>query len=203
MSFLVSAVVGSAVVVGSAIQSNAANDAADAQVEATRLGIDETRAQSDKATEILAPYVASGYSSLNAMNTLTGLNGEDAYNAEISRIEQSPEFLALMESGEDAILANASATGGLRGGDTQRALSEFRPTLLANQINEQYDRLGGITQIGQASAAGEASAAINTGQQISGLYGQIGAARAGDAIAQGNIATGGINAIGSILGGGF
>jgi len=202
MSFVAVAIGGTALI-GAAASSRAADKAANAQTYAADQGVAESRYQQDRATEILRPYVETGYTSLNGMNTLTGQNGEEAYRAEIERIRTSPSFMAKLEQGETSILANASATGGLRGGNTQKALSEFSPTLLASEIDSQYSKLGGITQLGQASAAGEASAALSTGQQVAGLYQQRGAAAAGEAIAQGNVVAGLANTAGSIIGGGF
>ncbi|WP_449405980.1 hypothetical protein [Massilia phosphatilytica] len=39
--------------------------------------------------------------------------------------DPAPRFQALQQQGNDAILANASATGGLRGGNVQGALGQF------------------------------------------------------------------------------
>ena len=108
----------------------------------------------------------------------------------------SPMFQALARQGEEAMLQQASATGGLRGGNIQAALAQFRPQMLAQAIEEQYGRLGGLTslgqltsqnlaQMGQASAAGTATAGLRTGADIAGLMGQQGAARAGAELAQG------------------
>ena len=128
---------------------------------------------------------------------LVGANGTEAYDAAIQGIEDSPELAARIEAGEEAILANASATGGLRGGNVQGALAQFRPQMLADQIQTQYSRLGGIAQMGQASAAGQASAGLQTGRAIGGYHQSTGAAEAGAHLASGQ-AWG--NAIGNITG---
>lgn len=77
------------------------------------------------------------------------------------------------------MLQQASATGGLRGGNIQAALAQFRPQMLAQAIEEQYGRLGGMTALGQRSAAGVGGAGMESAGQIAGLLGQQGAARAG------------------------
>ncbi len=56
--------------------------------------------------------------------------GMEAQQGAISGLEGSPIFQALARQGEDAILQNASATGGLRGGNVQGALGQFRPAAL-------------------------------------------------------------------------
>lgn len=97
-------------------------------------------------------------------------------------------MLAMTQQGENAILQQGSATGGLRGGNTQGALAQFRPQMLSNLINQQYGRLGGITQMGQASAAGVGAAGMQSGAQIADLLGQQGAAVAGGQLALGQAA---------------
>jgi len=83
------------------------------------------------------------------------------------------------------LLQRASATGGLRGGNIQGALAQFRPQLLSSLIDQQYGRLGGMTALGQQSAAGVGTAGLQTGVNVANLLGQQGAAQAGAEIAQG------------------
>lgn len=115
----------------------------------------------------------------------------------ISRIENGSEFKALTQAGENAILTNASATGGLRGGNTQRALAEFRPQILDALINKQIGNLGGLAGSGQNAAFGLGEAAANKGNQVAGLFGDQGAARAGLPIAIGQANT---NMLGGLAG---
>lgn len=69
----------------------------------------------------------------------------------------------------------------------QGALAQFRPALLNQLIQQQYSNLGGLTSVGQASAAQQAAAGQATGQTIADLYGQRGAALAGGQLAQAGI----------------
>lgn len=202
MSFVNVAVIGAAGI-GAYAQSKSASKAADAQIEAADAGVAENSRQFDIAKELLQPYVDSGESGLSGMLNLSGANGEEAYNKEIAMIEGGPEYEALVRNGEAAILGNASATGGLRGGNTQGALAQFRPEMLSSLINQKYQQYGGIAQIGQNSAAGVGSAALQTGQANSALYQQAGAAQAGNAIAQGQIVNGLIGDTVGLLAGGF
>jgi hypothetical protein len=178
------AVVGAAVV-GGVASNMAASKGAKAQSDASKAGIESENYRFDKMQEMLKPYTAAGEKSLASQGDLAGLNGPEAQQAAVAAIEKSPEFGAMTQQGEEAILQNASATGGVRGGNTQGALATFRPQLLSGLIDKQYNRLGGITQIGQASAAGVGSAGITTGSNIANLLAQQGQAEAGKAIAQG------------------
>lgn len=166
-------------------QSGAAKDAANAQTQSSELGIEEQRRQFEQIQQMLAPFVNAGTGALGAQQDLLGTNGAGAQQAAIGGLQASPQYQALAQSGQDAILANASATGGLRGGNVQAALGQFQPQLLAQLIEQQYGRLGGMSSLGQNAAAGVGNAGMQTGNQITQLLGQQGAAQAGAALAQG------------------
>jgi len=85
--------------------------------------------------------------------------------------------------------------GGLRGGNVQGALANYRTDVLSNLINQQYSNLSGLSQLGQSSAAGQATAGLNTASNIGNLLTQQGAALAGGQLAQGSVAS---NAFGTL-----
>jgi hypothetical protein len=133
----------------------------------------------------MEPYVKAGTGAVGAQQALLGLSGPEAQAKAIAGIETSPQFKAMMQQGERAILANASATGGLRGGNTQAALAQFRPQLLSQLIDQRFAQLGNVAQLGQAGAAGQASAGLSTGQGLAGTLGLLGQAQAGGYLAGG------------------
>jgi hypothetical protein len=178
-------VVGGTQVVGGLVQSNAASKAAGAQTQAAERGIEEQRRQFDAVQELLKPYVEVGTPALEQQRALAGLGGPEAQQAAIAAIEGGAGFQAQVRQGEEALLQRASATGGLRGGNIQAALAQFRPQMLQQEIDQQYGRLAGLTSLGQQSAAGVGTAGMQTGARVSGLYGDIGAAQAGRSLAQG------------------
>ena len=176
------------------VQSSAARKGAAAQTASAQAGIEEQRRQFDAVRELLAPFVTGGTTAFGQQMALTGAAGADAQRAALQAIEQGPEFAALAQQGESAILQSAAATGGLRGGNVQGALAQFRPQILSGLIEQQYSRLGGLASAGQNAAAGVGTAGMQTGQNISSLMQQQGAARAGSALAQGQ-------AFGNLIGG--
>jgi len=165
--------------VGSSMQASASGDAAAAQGAASQAGIEEQRRQFDEMRKLLQPYTEAGIPALEQQQTLLGLKGPEAEQAAIARLTGGETFKALAQQGENALLQQASATGGLRGGNIQAALGQFRPQLLSSLIEQQYGRLGGMTSLGQASAAGVGAAGMETGTNIANLLGQQGAAEAG------------------------
>lgn len=172
-------VVAGSQLLGSSMQAKAAGSAAETQAGAAQAGIEEQRRQFDAMQELLKPYTEAGTPALEAQQAFLGLRGPEAERAAIDRIRGGETFKALSQQGEEAMLQRASATGGLRGGNIQGALAQFRPQLLSSLIEEQYGRLGGMTKLGQSSAAGVGAAGMETGTNVSNLLASQGAARAG------------------------
>lgn len=174
-------------ITGAKQAGEAGERAAQLQAQSADLGVEENRRQFDKLTELLSPYVDVGGKALEAQSALLGLEGDEAQALAIENIEKSPFFQTQIESAEEALLQNRSATGDLRGGNTALALAELRPSLLNANIMQRYANLGGLTNIGQSSAAGTGAAGQASAQTIADLLGQKGAALAGGQLAQGNI----------------
>lgn len=193
------AVVGGAALVGGIYsarqQSKAANNAANAQSASAQAGIDEQQRQFDAIQQLLSPYVQAGTGALGAQQNLAGLNGDVAQAQAINGIERSAGFQSLLSQGENSLLQNASATGGLRGGNTQGALAQFSPALLSAAVNDQYSRLGGISSMGLGAATQTGSFGQAATNNVTNLLQQQGAARAGGALAQGQAQAQMINSI--------
>jgi hypothetical protein len=173
---LIGSTVGS--VVSAGIQGNAAKSAANMQAQAA-----------DKARELVMPFVTAGEGALGGMQALLGLSGNEAQASAIQNLSDSPEMQALVSQGENALLQNAAATGGLRGGNTQGALAQYRPAMLSNLINQRYSQLGQVATMGQ-------NASVQAGTNLQ----QAGAAMAGGKLAGATALGQGINAITSGVG---
>jgi hypothetical protein len=181
-------------------QGDAAQRAAGQQAESAELGIEEQRRQFDAIQELLKPYVTAGAGALGQQQGLAGLNGPEAQRAAIDALASAPEFMALTRQGEDAILQNASATGGLRGGNVQGALAQFRPAMLSAQISDQYGRLGGLASMGLGAATQTGQFGQASTNNVTNLLQQQGAALAGGQLAKGQQYAGYANAITGALG---
>ena len=143
---------------------------------------------------------AAGTGALTGQQDMLGLNGAPAQQTAINGIQNSPQFASMMQQGENGILQNASATGGLRGGNTQGALAQFRPQLLNQLIEQRFGQLGGLTSMGQNAAAGVGNAGMQTGAHIANLYHQQGAAHACSALSKGQAQSQLYSGIGSAFG---
>lgn len=134
--------------------------------------------KASKATGNLSPYTIT-----------TG--GQADQQGAINALMTSPEYRAIVQNGEDAILANASATGGLRGGNTLDALARFRADALVDTIQRQLANLGGIAGMGQGAAGAVGNLGAGAANSISSLTQNTGATQGAAALARG-AATGGV-----------
>jgi hypothetical protein len=200
-------------ITGAKQAGEAAEAAGQTQAGFAQQAIDEQRRQFNALVNLMAPYVTAstgamgrlapyeqaGQQAFGQQQSLIGLQGPQAQQQAIAALQASPQFQALQQQGENAILQNASATGGLRGGNVQAALAQFRPQILSSLIDQQYGRLGGIAGAGlgvtsdivtrgQAAAAGQASSGLQSASNIGNLLGNQGAAIAGGQMARGGVA---------------
>jgi hypothetical protein len=187
-------------ITGATAQAKAAEKAGQTQATAAEKAIAEQRNARLSNEQLQSPFVQAGQSSLTAQMGLIGLNGTAQQQTAINSLLTSPEYTTSVRQGEESILQNASATGGLRGGNTQNSLANFRSDLVGNLINQQYNRLGGLTSLGQNAAAGVGNNGLQVASNIGNLLGQQGAAIAGGQIARGNVTTNAINSAAQIAG---
>jgi hypothetical protein len=147
------------------------------------------------------PTTKATTGALTEQRAMMGLLGADAQQASISGIESSPYFQAVAQQGENAMLQNASATGGLRGGNTQGALAQFRPQLLNQLIQQRYSNLGGLVNVGQNAMAQQVNARGNQAAQSVNLLQGQGAIQAGGTLGQAAGNAQSMAGIGSAIGG--
>jgi len=212
--------IGSAIggIFGGKGQKKSIDKAAQAQLQAAQLGIDEQRRQFDTTRGDLMPWLQAGQAALGAEQDLLGLSGTEDQAAAIAALKGSPLFQTLFDTGEEAILANASATGGLRGGNTNRSLADFGSDTLTRVIQQQLANLGGLRGAGQTTGTALGQIGSASAGQVSQLLGQQGAAQADnylsraaiDAMNTNNLFSslalfpgmGGLKGVGNIFGGG-
>lgn len=199
---------------GAVISSNGAKSAASTQANAANAGIAQQQQEFDTIQGLLKPYVDAGTSAtsqyestLGQLNNLTGANGGAAQQTAINGLKSNPMYTTAMDLGQQSILQSASATGGLRGGNTVASLGYLPQQILTNVMGSQIGNLqsslqstGQLIGIGENAAAGTGNAGISTGNNITSLIGQQGAINAGGILAGTNAASGAINGIGTYLG---
>lgn len=180
---------------GGSDQADATTQAANTQAASSASQVAEQRRQFDYIKQLLSPFVNAGTSALSGQSDLLGLNGNGSQQTAINNIQNGSQFQTMLQQGEKSILQNASATGGLRGGNTQAALSQYSPQLLNQLVQQQYSNLGGLSSMGQNAAAGVGSAGQASTSAINGINQNATNALTGSIIANGNTQANTVNQI--------
>jgi len=189
-------------ILGGILGKGASKKAQAAQTQALNAAIGEQRRQYDTSRQDFSPFLQGGQQALSGQNGimgLLGLQGNDAQSAAIEQLKQSPGFTSLYGTGQDTILQNAAATGGLRGGNTQNSLAQFGSSLLGTVIQNQLQNLGGLVNVGSGAAGSLGTLGANSANQISGLLGQQGQAAASGILGRGAITGNTINGLAGVL----
>lgn len=152
----------------------AAGKAAGLQAGAAQAGIVEQSRQFDVTQQNLQPFQEAGVSALGQQQALLGLSGEDAQQAAFNQFKESPGQRFLRQRQEKALLANASAIGGLGGGNVRTALQEQAAGIAQQDFQNQFGRLGQLAGQGQQAVTNIGQFGAQTAGNISNL-GQAGA----------------------------
>ena len=201
------AAIGSAVIGGGASliasgnASDAANNATAAQTAANQAAIAEQQRQFNINQTNMQPWLQAGQAALGQQGDLLGLNGTSSQQSSIDALKNSPLYQSLFRNGQDTVLNNAAATGGLRGGNTTTSLANFGSDTLASVIQNQLANLGGVSGTGQSSAGSLNSSGSNTASAISQLLSQNGATTGGGILSSTAAQNGGLTGVASSLSG--
>jgi hypothetical protein len=186
MAGVTAAVIGAGAAVAGVNEARKAGKAAKRQGErqaaASEAGIEEQRRQFDLtrrdmisardfAREQQQPFQEAGVAALEQQKALMGLSGAEAQQQAFANFQESPGQAFLRKRQERALLRNASAIGGLGGGNVRTALQEQAAGFALQDLENQFGRLGQIA--GQGRAAGASLGAGATG--TAGALGQFGA----------------------------
>jgi hypothetical protein len=133
----------------------AGKDAAKASKEAARTSADAQMAGLDYLKEREAIPQELREDSLTQLANIYGIGDDpNAAKSFVAGLKDNPLYKAILGTrgaGESAILRNASATGGLRSGNTSAQLTDYSQQLenqaLLNTYNQQISGLGGLAQL--------------------------------------------------------
>jgi len=186
-------------IIGGFAAKKASKKAEKAQSKGFRQAMDEQRLRFGQTEAQYQPWIDQGQQAWGGMGGLVGLGGADAQQAAIEQLKASPYYQSLFNTGQEALLQNASATGGLRGGDTQRGLADFGRDTLSATIQQQLANLGGIAQTGYDATGAMGGFRQNLAGAMGVLQTGQGAAKAQDYIRRGNITANQWTAGGNLL----
>lgn len=197
---------------GALISGNASDNAAQTEANAANQA-SQTELQMFNQTQANEkPYMAAGGNALTQLMKGLGIGGGNttgtgSLNAPFTTADftNTPGYQFQMQQGEQALLDQQSAVGGVGGGNTLKALTQYGQGVAnqdywneynayVNRQNQQFGQLDTIAGSGQNAAANLGSIGTQVGQSVG--QNTIGA---GNATAAGQIASG--NAMNSALSG--
>lgn len=190
------AAIGSAVI-GAGVGIYGANKAAGAQTRASKNASDVERQMYDTTRGDLAPYRNAGSTGTNALMGLAGL-GPNGYAGIQSNLESLPGYQFTRTQGLKAVQNSAAARGLGVSGAALKGAANYATGLANSTYGDQFNRLMGISQLGENAAAQTGAygtqTANNIGQNIIGAGNAQAAGAVGGANAVGNAA----NSIGNL-----
>jgi hypothetical protein len=124
-------------------------------------GIDLTKQQQGANTAAYDPYTSAGAGATNSIAAMLGLSGQQAQQQSLDAIKSNPLFTSQYQTGIDSILQNASATGGLRGGNTDLSLARFGSQLYGSTYQQLLANMFGLSN--QGLGATESVQGLNSG----------------------------------------
>lgn len=193
--------------------------AAQLEYQAAQDAINEQRRQYDTTRADYAPYLEAGTGALAQISALLGLGtpgtgsglpgtsggtpgigdglpgmgGNAAQASALDALRESPLFQSLYRTGEEAVLQNAAATGGLRGGNAQRSLADFGADTFAQVIQRQLANLAGVAGLGSGATDAVSAFGQQSSANIGNLAQQGASARAGGILGNSGSIASGIN----------
>jgi hypothetical protein len=135
------------------MSASAAGDAADAQAQSAQNNLQLAQQQYNTLQGQISPYLSAGQTGLTGYQDLLGANGNGAQNTAIGDIKSGAQYQGLMQTGNENVLANASATGGLRGSNTSNTLANTGISTLNNLITQKLAGYQGLIGAGQSALA--------------------------------------------------
>ncbi len=130
-------------------------------------------------TNTLDPWAQGGGQAFQQQAAFTGALGPEAQSQAYANYQEGPEQAFLREQGEQAVLRNASALGGLGGGNVRKDLMRFGTGLAAQDFQNSFNRLGSVSGMGGQAASQLASGQLQSGQFQAGQYANLGNIRYG------------------------
>lgn len=208
MPWAAAAVVGGSII-GGVIQGQATKSAAQTQADAAARAQGQLLATGQEAADLYNPYTSKGITALNEISTNPYFTNQ--FNNQDLNTNLAPGYAFRLGQGQQATEQMSNATGGLVGGNAQKALQDYTQNFASgeyanafNQYQQQrqniYSNLNQIAGYGLTGTQGQANAMLGTGTNIANVTMANANAQAASQIAQGNIYGGVANTAGNMLG---
>lgn len=149
--------------------TKAAKRAANTQAKAADTAIGEQRRQFDVTQENLRPFQEAGVGALGQQQALLGLSGEEEQQQAFQAFNESPGQKFMRDRAQRNLVRNASAIGGLGGGNVRSALVEQGAGFAQQDFQNQFGRLGQLAGQGQAATTNLGQFGSQTATNIGNL----------------------------------
>lgn len=202
------------VVASAAIGSSAASSAANTEANASNQASAVEQSMFDKTQANEQPFLTAGGNALTALQSGLGLGpgtgntGTGSLNAPftLADYQTSPGYQFQMQQGENAVLNNKSALGGVNSGNTLKALTSFGQGVAnqdywnaynayVNQQNQKFGQLQTVAGSGQNAAANLGALGTQVGASVGNNIVNAGNASAAGTVGSANAISNGINGI--------
>jgi len=168
------------------IASDASGDASDAQQEGIQAGQKVSKRQAALArsnikrssSRALGNIKRSTRKAINVLDpgtaqlqleALSGASGPEAQTQAFQAFQDSPEQAFLRGQGEQGLLRNQAAIGGLGGGNVRRELQRQAIGLASQDFSNRFNRLGAVQGIQSQRQANVSNLISNRGQQLANI----------------------------------
>lgn len=126
-----------------------------------------------QAAQGVGQFTGAGLQAQDLQSALSGAQGQEAFN---QALIQSPQQAFINQLGEEAVINQAAATGGVGGGEVLRDLQQLGQARASQQVQQQIQNLAQLSGQG-LQAAGQAgqflSQAGGTQAQLAGQQAQL------------------------------
>lgn len=122
-----------------------------------------------QAAQGVGQYSPAGLQAQQQQAALSGSMGQEAFS---NALMSNPGTNLIRQEAMDAVMNQATATGGLGGGNVLRALQDRASGLAAQDLQNQYNRAAGLSQQGLQAAGQQGQFLSQAGQQQGQLAGQ-------------------------------
>jgi len=128
----------------------------------------------NQATGAINPFVQGGAQASQLQQAQSGALGPEAQAQAFQQFQNSPGQQFAIDQGQQAVLRNAAATGGLGGGNVLRELNRQGIGQAQQNFQQQFQNLGSIAGRGQQAAGLQAGLFGQQGQSLANIAQQGG-----------------------------
>lgn len=114
----------------------------------------------------LAPFATAGRDALQQQQALLGLGSPEQQQQAFAAFNESPGQKFIRDRAQRNLVRNASAIGGLGGGNVRSALVQQGAGFAAQDFGNQFNRLSDLRVGGQSAATNIGQGALSTGTNV-------------------------------------